>query len=150
MEEQSNSDLEQMKPGETLTYMVGHWRLPATPSLNLVASIPGLVDMYLIDVGDGELSLHSDIKHEKPGTVSFMKNFEKVFLSVVLGLFERGMTEVKTFVDPEEPKQARFCEFFGFEPTGYIKIFITPEGKELIREEMVYKFPIDEDEGNRD
>lgn len=103
--------------------------------------------MYLVDIGEGELTMHSAILTNNPGSVSNMKRLEAVFLQVVLGLWERGMTEVKTFVDPEDPKQKRFCEFFGFEPNGYMKILVTPDGQELIREEMVYKFPIpDEDD----
>jgi hypothetical protein len=110
-----------------------------------VAQVPGLIDMYLVDIGEGELTMHSDIICKDPGKPSNMKALEKVFLSVCLGLYERGLTEIKTFVDPEEPKQKRFCEFFGFEPNGYMKVLYTPDGRELIREEMVYHFPIEED-----
>lgn len=145
MDEHSNSDLEQTNPDETLTYMVGRWRLLETPSLNLVADIPDLIKMYMVDVGDGELYMHSDILCENPGKVSNMKRLEQVFLSVCLGLYEQGFENVLTFIDPYDDTQRRFCEFFGFEETGYMQVFTTPEGKELVREVLVYNFPMQDE-----
>ncbi len=124
--------------------MVGHWHLPETPSLNLVHDVPGLVQVYLVALADGELYMHSNV--EAPCTPSNMKKLESIFIEICLGLYERGMEEVKTFVDPTDENQVRYCEFYGFELSGKVMIFTTPAGEELVRAEMVYKLPLDEDD----
>lgn len=124
--------------------MVGRWQLPETPSLNLLAHVPDVADIFMVDLGDGELYMHSEITCKEPGKLSNMKRMENVFLQVCLGLYENGMEEVLTFVDPTRPEQERFCEFFGFEETGYLKVFVTPSGEELVRKELAYRFPIED------
>ncbi len=101
----------------------------------------------MVDLGDGELYMHSEMLSKEMHKPSVMRELEKIFLLLCLGLQEHGMDEVKTFVDPAEPNQGRFCEFFGFDYNGVEKIFTNNEGKEFIRHEMVYRLP---DEGTKD
>lgn len=145
MEKQSNSVLEPTNAKETLTYTVGQSPSPATPSLNLVYADPdGSASMYLIDSGDGELHVHVDVKGEI--TKSRLKHFEEVFLAMVLGLIERGLDHIGTWVQ-STPEQIRFAEFFGFEETGFFKLFrVTQEDEPIVLREMIYIFPpINED-----
>ncbi len=76
-----------------------------------------------------------------------MKELEQIFLIIMLGLQEHGMTEIRTFVDPEFPDQGRFSEFFGFEYNGEAKIFTNMDGQEFYRDIMTYRLP---DEGVRE
>lgn len=144
MEERSNLDLELAKLDTTLTFTGGHSPLPGTPSLNKIADIPGMVKMWLVDMGDGEQYLHSKMLAENMHRPSVMKELEQIFLVVMIGLYENGMKEVKTFVDPEHPEQGRFNEFFGFEYNGISKVYTTNTGEEVIRDEMVYRLPLEE------
>jgi hypothetical protein len=140
MENQSNLGSEQMNEEETLTFTVGQSQLPGTPHLNRVyMDEDGNFSVYLIDVGDGTLQIHSSIKGKV--TISRMKHFEQVFLGIVLGLMERGLDHIDTWVF-EDPKQIRYSEFFGFEMTGFKKI-LSPIGlsQPVTMLEMRYMFP---------
>jgi hypothetical protein len=121
--------------------MVGQLPLRETPCLNIVYDEPGL-QVYLADIGNGELTMHT--KADGPFTKSRMKWLETVFLQIILGLYERGMREVATWIEYGDEKQARFAEFFGFQHTGYLKVIPVGAG-EVLFEEMIYTFPIDEE-----
>ena len=103
----------------------------------------------MVDFGDGELYMHSEMLTEEFHKPSVMQELERIFLLLCLGLQEEGMDVVKTFVDPAAPDQGRFCEFFGFDYNGVSKTFINSDGKEFLRHEMTYSLPLD-NEGVRE
>ena len=123
--------------------MVGQWQLPGTPSFNLVYKEPELA-FYLVDLGTGELQFHADIQGKFP--LSRMKHIEKVFITLVAALADKGMTQLVTWVNDDSPTKIRFAEFFGFEQTDFMKILQYEDGSELLMREMIFVFPLDEDE----
>jgi hypothetical protein len=137
MENQFNSATEQTNEVETLTYTVGQLPLQGTPRLNRVYA-DERVQMFLVDFGTGELTIHCNIK-VKP-TLSVIKHINEVFNCIVLGLIERGADHLDTWVE-DDPKQVNFAEFFGFEETGYMRIIEGPDGNNLPLREMRFKFP---------
>lgn len=139
MENPFSFDMEQTNPVETLTSLVGQWQLPETPSLNRVYQEDGF-ELYLVDIGDGVLQLHADIKGKIP--LSRIKHIEHVFITLIAALADRGMTEVTTWVGMDDEKSHRFCEFFGFEDTEFFKILVYEDGTERLMQEMVYTFPL--------
>lgn len=120
---------------------VGPWQLRGQPSLNRVYSEEGL-DLYLIDVGDGELQFHAQIEGEI--SLSRMKHFDKVFWTLIALLDEKGLDHLITWIEYDNEKQKRMAEFFGFEMTGFIKSLELENGSEKFMEEMVLIFPTKE------
>lgn len=103
-----------------------------------------MVRCFLVDLGDGELYFHSDVLTPDTHKPSVMKELERIFLIIMIGLKEHGMDEVQTFVDPEQPDQGKFSEFFGFEYNGMEKTFTNQDGQEFRRLIMTYSLPEEE------
>lgn len=117
--------------------MVGQSPQPGTPSLNIVYK-DNDVTCYLIDIGEGNLSFHADLHGKRPGH-RLMRKFTEIFSFIILGLIERGMTHLDTWIEDDE-LQFNFASFFGFEETGFLKSIPIGHGSKLVRE-MRYTFP---------
>jgi hypothetical protein len=114
MEKQFNSDLEQAPQERTLISLDGQSPPAEIPYLNLVYEEPG-VKFYLANI-DGKLSFHSDLKD--PATPKQIKHLRHLLDCLVLTLMEKGMEYLDTWIPPENEKQLKFAELFGFYPTG--------------------------------
>lgn len=114
--------------------------LPVTPSLNRIYQEPGL-EVYFVDFGDGSLHIH--VHNEGKITLSRLKHMEDIWTQIVIGLEERGMDHVDTWVEYNNPKQSRYAEFFGFEFTGFLKNVKFVNGQEILFEEMRYHIPLE-------
>jgi len=117
--------------------MVGQSPQPGTPSLNIVYKDKD-VTCYLVDIGEGDLSFHADVHAPTVGH-NLMRKFSEIFSFITLGLIERGMDHLDTWVEDDE-KQFNFASFFGFEETGFLKSIPIGYGHKLVRE-MRYTFP---------
>ena len=73
-----------------------------------------------------------------------MKHMNDVWMQIVIGLWERGMTYVDTWVQFNNRKQSRFAEFFGFEFTGFLKNVQFVNSGEMLFEEMRYHIPLED------
>jgi hypothetical protein len=124
-----------------LTFTVGQLQSPGTPLLSRIYDDEDMA-FYFVDLGNGDLTLHLDLKVK--ATLSIIKKVEEVFNFIVLGCIERGMNYIDTWVE-DDAKQIRFAEFFGFEITGRLKIIQLTEGSIKKLHEMRYTFPELED-----
>lgn len=122
--------------------MVGQSPLPVTPSLNILYTEDDFT-VYAIDTGDGEFTIHCDVKAKV--TPSLFKRIEEVFSFIVLGLIERGLDSVDTWIECDNAGQEHLANFFGFEETGFLKNVILVNGDEILMKEMRYTFPSLED-----
>jgi hypothetical protein len=70
-------------------------------------------------------------------------------MSVIVGLIEQDLDHVCAWV-PQNERDIRFAEFFGFEQLGNFKLFYGEDGEATASQEMIYIFPHFEDEPNED
>jgi hypothetical protein len=92
----------------------------------------------MVDVGDGTWTLHAIILGKI--TKNRIKQFEEMFLNLVLDLMDRGFDHLDTWVEYDNEKSIRFAEHFGFRETSWLKV-MNIEGQEFVMTEMRYEFP---------
>lgn len=121
--------------------MVGQSHSLVTPSHNLVYEEDGL-RCFLTDLGYGDLSFHVDIKGKI--TKSRLIHFGDIFGKILLGLMDRDVPDLRTWIEAGNEVQERFAEFYGFEYTGMYRNIVYDDGSVKSYHEMV--FPLSDEE----
>jgi hypothetical protein len=120
--------------------MVGQLPSPEKPYLNQLIK-NDQVEVYVLCDGE-EIALQVRFKHYI--THNTLKQYEKQFLEIVLGLMSHDVDHVVSWV----PQHAiGLAQYFGFEETGHVRAFRDEEGDPYVLREMLYTFPELDDGG---